>query len=54
MLFLSGDSVLADSLESIKQIEAPYMFDREQGIALHAMQGNRSSSLGMGEVSWFF
>ena len=25
---------------SIKKIEAPYMFDREYGIALHAMQGN--------------
>ena len=25
---------------SIKKIEAPYMFDWEYGIALHAMQGN--------------
>ena len=25
---------------SIKQIKAPYLFDWEQGIALHAMQGN--------------
>ena len=25
---------------SIKKIEAPYMFDWEHGIALHAMQGN--------------
>ena len=24
----------------IKKIEAPYMFDWEYGIALHAMQGN--------------
>ena len=24
---------------SIKQIKAPYLFDWEQGIALHAMQG---------------
>ena len=53
VLFLSGDSVLGDSLKSIKQIEAPYVFDREHGIALHAMQGNRASSLGEGEVSWF-
>ena len=30
------------------------MFDWEQGIALHAMQGNRASSLIEGEVSWFF
>ena len=29
------------------------MFDGEQGIALHAMQGNRASSRGEGEVSWF-
>ena len=28
---------------SIKIIEAPYMFDWEYGIALHAMQGNRAS-----------
>ena len=25
---------------SIKKIEAPYVFDWENGIALHAMQGN--------------
>ena len=30
------------------------MFDVKQGIALHAMQGNRASSHGVGEVSWFF
>ena len=28
---------------SIKKIAAPYMFDWENGIALHAMQGNRAS-----------
>ena len=39
---------------SIKQIRAPYLFDREHGIALHAMQENRASSLAEGEVSWFF
>ena len=39
---------------SIKQLEAPYMFDWENDIALHAMQGNRASSLGEGEVSWVF
>ena len=33
---------------------APYLFDWGQGIALHTMQGNRASSLGHGEVSWFF
>ena len=30
------------------------MFNGEDGIAFHAMQGNRASSLGEGEVSWFF
>ena len=36
----------------MKQIEAPYVFDWENAIALHAMQGNRASSRGEGEVSW--
>ena len=39
---------------SVKQIKAPYLFNWEQGIALHAMHGNRASSLSEGEVSWFF
>ena len=30
------------------------MFDRENAMALHAMQGNRASSRGEGEVSWVF
>ena len=30
---------------SIKKIEAPYVFDWEHGIALHAMQGNLASYL---------
>ena len=30
------------------------MFDWENAIALHAMQGNRASSPGKGEVSWIF
>ena len=29
------------------------MFHGENGIALHAMQGNRASSFAVGEVSWF-
>ena len=29
------------------------MFDWQPRIALHAMQGNRASSLPEGEVSWF-
>ena len=36
---------------SIKKIEAPYVFDREYGIALHAMQGNRASFPSEGDVS---
>ena len=36
------------------QIEAPYAFDWEYRIALHAMQGNRASSPGDGGVSWDF
>ena len=34
---------LGTLLCSIKKIEAPYVFDWEYGIALHAMQGNRAS-----------
>ena len=30
------------------------MFDWEYGIALHAMQGNRASFPGEGDVSWYF
>ena len=30
------------------------IFDWENAIALHAMQGNRASSCGEGEVSWVF
>ena len=29
------------------------MFDGEHEIALHAIQGNRDTSRGEGEVSWF-
>ena len=39
---------------SIKKIEAPYMFDWEYGIALHAMQGNRASFPSKGDVSYIF
>ena len=35
-------------------MKAPYLFDWEQGIALHALQGNRASSLSERQVSWFF
>ena len=39
---------------SIKQIEAPYVFDWENAIALDTMQGHRASSRGEGKVSWVF
>ena len=54
VFFSSCDSVVGDSLEFNKQIKAPYVFDWENAIALHAMQGNRASSPGDGEVSWVF
>ena len=39
---------------SIKKIKAPYVFDWEYGIALHAMQGKRASFLSEGDVSYDF
>ena len=39
---------------SIKHIETPYMFDFELEIALHPMQGIRTSSPAEGDISWFF
>ena len=51
---MSCDSVVGDFPEFNQQIEAPYVFDWENAIALHAMQGNRASSRGEGEVSWDF
>ena len=35
---------------SVKQIRAPYLFDWEQGILLHAVQGNHASSYSEREV----
>ena len=35
---------------SVKQIKDPYVFDWEQGIALHAVQGYRASSFSEREV----
>ena len=34
------------------KIEAPYVFDSENAIALDTMQGNRASSRREGNVSW--
>ena len=39
---------------SIKQIKDPYVFYWERGIAVHATQGIRASSLSEGEMSLFF
>ena len=39
---------------SVKQIKDPYVFDWDQGIALHAVQGYRASSFSEREVLWFF
>ena len=39
---------------SIKQVKAPYVFDGEHRIALHAMIGIWASSHGEWEVSWLF
>ena len=54
MFFSSCDSVVGDALEFNKQIEAPYVFDWENAIALDTMQGNRASSRREGNVSWVF
>ena len=39
---------------SIKEIEAPYVFDWENAIALDKTQGNRASSRREWNVSWVF
>ena len=39
---------------SIKKIEAPYLFDWENRIALHAVQGSRASFPSEGDVSYDF
>ena len=54
MFFSSCDSVVGDSLSSIKPIEAPYVFDWENAIALDTLQGNRASSRREAKVSWVF
>ena len=48
------DSVPGDSLVFHQEIEAPYVFDWEYGIALHAMQGNQASFPSEGDVSFDF
>ena len=46
--------LLGTLLSSIKQIEAPYVFDLEKAIALDTMQWNRASSRKEGKVSCVF
>ena len=54
-VFLSLVTVFLGTLWcSIKHIEAPLMFDWEDGIALHPMQGIRALTPAEGDVSWDF
>ena len=39
-------AVLLETLEFIKEVKYPFLFDVKHGIALHAMQGNWASSRG--------
>ena len=39
---------------SIKEVKYPFVFEGEQGIALHSMQRNWASSRFEGDVSWLF
>ena len=52
--FSSCDSVLWTLWSSIKQIEAPYVFDWENTIALDTMQVNRDSCHREGKLSCVF
>ena len=44
MFFSSCDSLVGDSVNLIKQIEDPYVFEIENAFALDTMQGNQASS----------
>ena len=53
-MFISfWDSVPGDYLVFHQEFEAPYMFHWENGIALHAVHGNRASFPSEGDVSRF-
>ena len=54
VLFSSCDSVVGDSLEFNQANRGSFMFDWENAIALHAMQGKRASSRMEWKVSWVF
>ena len=45
--------LLGTVFSSIKQIEAPYVFDWEHVIALHAIRGNRPHLLARGKSHGF-
>ena len=45
--------LLGTLYSSIKKIEAPDVFDWENAIALHAMQGNRASFVARGKSDRF-
>ena len=46
--------ILGTPWSSIKEVKAPFVFDVEHGIALHAVQISRASSRSEGKVSLFF
>ena len=54
VFFYTCEGILGTLCSSFMQIKAPSLFVWEEGIALHAMQGNRASSLSERQVSWFF
>ena len=54
MFFSCCEVLLAILFSSFTEIEVPYVFDWEHGTPEHAMQGNRASSCGDGEVSCVF
>ena len=47
-------TVFLGTLEFHEGSQGSFMFDGENAIPLHTMQGNRASSLGEEEVSWLF
>ena len=49
MFFPCSESVLGDSLQSIREIEVPYVFDWEHRTPQHEMQANRASSCSDGK-----
>ena len=54
MFFSCWDSVPGDSLQFHQGNVVPYVFEWENGTPQHAMEGNRASSCGEGEVSCVF